>query len=281
MATTKKPTPATAAPAKGTAVIDWKEEMERKAKAAAKMEESVSTGATWSLKSGVLSINDTPMPGNTMAVVIVDHILENVLYEGEYDAANLESPACFAFGRDESIAPHEKAVAAGNSPVGASGRCAECPANAWGSADKGKGKACANKRRLAMIPAGTLDKNGNFKAFTKEEEFDAGITFMKLPTMSVKGYAAYVKQLAAVTGRPPFGVFTKVTVVPDTVSQFRVVFECLGEVPDKLMPKMITRNTEAEGAIEQPYDMEPKAETPKGKKAAAPAKKAAAKVKKY
>jgi hypothetical protein len=40
--------------------------------------------------------------------------------------------------------------------------CKTCEHNQWGSADKGRGKACQNRRRLTMIPAGVfMPKRGS------------------------------------------------------------------------------------------------------------------------
>lgn len=261
---TKKPT---------TAVVKWADELAKQAVVAAAVEESTSTGAFFSLKSGILSFGGNPVPNNEMAVVVVDSVLENVFYGSEYDPDNIESPICFAFGRDEkTIEPHKIVVEAGNSEAGASGQCAGCPNNEWGSADRGRGKACANKRRVAMIPAGTIE-GGKFKAFTKPEQFEtSAIAFMKLPVTSVKGYATYVKQIAAGLKRPPHGIFTKVSVRPDPQSQFKVVFEPLAEVPDELMGAVMARHKEAVATIETPYSVpsdEPKA-APAGRGAKAP-----------
>jgi hypothetical protein len=125
---------------------------------------------------------------------------------------------------------------------------------------------------LMMIPAGTFD-NGRFKPFTKEDQFkDSQMAGLKLPVMSVKGFASYVKQAAAALKRPPYGLFTKVSVVPDTQSQFRVNFEVLSEVSDDLMGIIMARREEALAVIETPYApwQEQEVHTPKGRGASAP-----------
>lgn len=270
---TKAKAKETPAPSKSTAVAKWDEELARQAQIAAAVEESTATGQFFSLKSGVLSFNDNPMPDNQMAVVILDSILENVFYDGPYDPDNVQAPRCFAFGRDEkTMEPHKIVVEAGNSMAGASGGCAGCEMNEWGSADKGRGKACRNTRRLAMIPAGNFDPNtGKFKAFTDPDQFESSpIGFLKLPVTSVKGYAAFVKQVAGALKRPPFGIFARVAVKPDPNTQFKVVFEPLGQVPDNLMGLVMSRREEAVASIESPYSLPEEEEAkpargPKGK----------------
>lgn len=256
MATSKpaaKAAPAKSAPVKPSAsraVANWDEELAKQAQQAAKTEESTATGSFFSVKSGVLTFNDSPIAGNQMAVVVTDSILENVFYGSDYDSDNPQPPICFAFGRDEaSMAPHSVVVESGNAVAD---KCSECPNNEWGSADKGKGKACRNIRRLALVPAGTLDKNDNYTE-DLENVADHENAFMKLPVTSVKGYAAYVKSLAASLKRPPHGVVTHIRVVPDPKNQFKVTFEALGKVENNVMGDVMQKHEEAVATIEQPY----------------------------
>lgn len=265
MATAKKATPT-------TAVAKWDEELARQAQMAAAVEESTATGQFFSLKSGVLSFNDAPLPGNEMAVVILDGILETVYYEGKYDPDAPQGPVAFAFGRDEkTLAWHENSA-----PEFAGKLCSESEVCEWGSADTGRGKAARETRRLGVIPAGTFE-NGKFKAFTEEEQFEsAAIAYLKLPVTSVKGYAAFVKQVVGALKRPPHAVFTKVKVVPDPNSQFKVVFEPLSQVPDDLLGVIMKRHEEAKASIEFPYPRFDENDKPapkaRGAKAAPPAR---------
>ena len=240
---------ATAKTSKSTAEVKWDEELARQAQVAAAVEESTATGQFFSLKSGVLSFNDNPLPNNEMAVVILDGILETVYYEGKYDPDSPQGPTAFAFGRDEkTLTWHENSA-----PEFAGKLCCESEVCEWGSADTGRGKAARETRRLAMVPAGTFD-NGKFKAFGDEDQFESSaISYMKLPVTSVKGYAAFVKQVAGALKRPPHGIFTRVKVVPDPSSQFKVIFEPLGQVPNELLGIVMKRHEEAVASIEFPY----------------------------
>lgn len=273
------------AKSKTTAVAKWDEELARQAELAAGMEDSTATGQFFGLKSGQLTFNDAPLPNNEMAVIILDGILENVYYEGKYDLDTPQGPVCFAFGRDEkTMAPHKIVIEASNQQCGASGLCHGCDMNEFGTAEVGRGKACRNTRRLAMIPAGTFD-NGKFKAFTDESHFEsAGIAFMKLPVTSVKGYAAFVKQVAGALKRPPHAIFTKVKVVSDPKSQFKVTFEPLSQVPDDLLGAVMQRHEEAKSVIDFPYTPFEEEEAPpprRGAKAAKPAASKPARGRKY
>jgi hypothetical protein len=235
------------------AVVTWEEQLAEMANVAAGMEVNVG-GQFFSLKSGVLSWNDAPLPDNQMFVVILDAIMENVYYAGKFDATVPQSPLCFAFGRDEAtMKPHEVVVKAKTAQCAL---CVNCEHNEWGSSDVGRGKACRNTRRLAMIAAGQVDSaTKQFNLLSKDDFINTPVGFMKLPVTSVKGYSTYVKQVAAVLKRPPFTIATKVRVVPDPKSQFRVIFEPLLSLPDELLSVMIKRNKDTASIIEFPYSL--------------------------
>ena len=249
----------------GTQVAKWDEELARQAELAAKMEANAGGGQFFTTKGGVLAWQDAPMPGNQMAVVILDHIMENVYYEGAFDPDNPSSPTCFAFGRDDAkMTPHQTVVDAGNAQYGAAKLCQGCPMNEFGTAIVGKGKACKNTRRLAMIPAGQFDQRGRFQLTNDEEHFETTtVGFMKLPVTSVKGYAGFVKQVAGALRRPPHGIITKVHVKPDPKNQYVVLFEPIQNVPDNLMAAVMKRHEEVKSVIEFPYQLGDGEEKPK------------------
>lgn len=260
---------------KSTDMVKWDEELAKYAEASMKMEESAGGGQFFSLKAGVLSLNDTPMPNNEMAVIILDSVIEKTYYEGAYDPDDAAPPTCFAFGRDDDMGPHERVVEAGQAQ---SDVCRTCPMNAWGSADRGKGKACRDRRRIAMIPAGHFTKQGDFEMIEDLQHYkSADLAFMKLPPTSLNSYGMFVKKVGATLRRPPFGVVTRVSVVPDSKSQFKVLFEVLEEVDAEMFSTLIERVEEAKSVIETPYSLEreEREEKPKrggrGKPAAKPA----------
>ena len=255
------------------ALVNWEEELAKQAEIAAGMEAKSGGGQFFSMQGGQLKFNDSPMPGNQMAVVIIDHVFENIFYEGRYDPENPAPPTCFAFGRDDEMAPHESVVAAGQAQ---NESCRECPHNQWGSSDVGRGKACRNIRRLALIPAGTFDAQNRFLPIEDEDHFEtAGLAYMKLPVTSINGFASFVKQVAGTLKRPPHGVITRIRTEPDPKTQFRVIFEPLAQVPNNLLPAIMKRHEEAKAVIEFPYNLEVEERQPpargRGRAAAQPA----------
>lgn len=236
MATAKKATAS-----KTTAVVKWDEALAARAQMAKKAEESVSTGSFISLKSGVMSYNGNPVPGNKLDVVVVDAILENHYFDGAYDPNTPQSPSCYAFGRDEDeMSPHEKV----DEPFAE--KCKGCPNNEWGSADTGRGKACKNVRRLAVIPADALDGGADGVE-------EAAIAYLKVPVTSVKAWAGYVNQLAA-ANKPPLAFVTEISVTPDAGSQFKVNFKAKESIEDgELIGALLAKADVVEQTIAFPY----------------------------
>lgn len=248
---TKKAATTTVAKKGTTAVISWQDELAKQAEEAAKMEQNTGGGQFFSLKNGILKWQDNPLPDNQMAVIIIDGIMENAYYTGDYDPATPQPPTCFAFGRsEEEMVPHDVVFKNGTQQ---SDKCSSCQWNEWGSAEKGRGKACKNGRRLALLGIGTFDKSG---AFSLHEELDienSQVGYMRIPVTSIKGYAGYVKQLNAVLHRPPHGIITKVRVVSDEKDQFKVNFEAIQPVPDEMMQAVMTKHNVTRQLIEFPY----------------------------
>lgn len=241
------------------AVADWRSEMAGAAQRAAETEQTSGGGKFFTMRAGVLKYDDVALPGSTIACVIAHGIHENVFYEASFDADNKTPPTCFAFwdptksdddGPDDEMTPPET-VDKEECFTRQSDLCSTCPQNEWGSAEKGKGKACGNRRRLAILPAGTMKSLGKNKGmelemFEDEDSFKkADLGFMKLPVTSVKAYSAYVREVSEQLGRPLWGVYTQINVVPHDRYQVAVEFELIGEVPDELMDVIYKRHQEA------------------------------------
>lgn len=233
--------------------VDISKKWEVAAEAAAA--EIPATGGTFiSTKGGILSFGEEVMPGNQICVIILDAILENTAYEGRFDADNKQPPRCYAFGRladQKEMAPHESMEAYPDYFIPQAESCAVCPLNEYGSAETGRGKACQNRARLALIPAGFYTAKGRSRTdfeleyFTDPEHYrTADIAYLKLPVLSVKNYFKFVNDVAASHRRPPYGVIARITVVPDAKAQFKVEFEMLEEVPDELAEIVMARNAQ-------------------------------------
>ncbi len=272
---TKKPAaapakPAAKSPAKkstSTALTLWEQEMAEAAVAQGSTENSVGGFKTISLRGGILAIDDNAVEDNELRVIILAGIHENQLYEAAFDPDTPSTPICYAFGESEDgMSPHE-AVATPQHE-----NCESCPHNQWGSADKGKGKACKNVRRLVCITEDALE--------SPEALQEAEARMLKLPVMSVKNWTTYVKNvLAEEIKRPSWGVVTTIKVVPDAKSQFRVQFkfEELVEFDQDLYEGMKKRATLAKETAMAAYPVYEEEEKPaKPAKKVIPIKKGAA-----
>ena len=236
----------------GTAVANWKSQLAEQAEIAKGMEKSVGSSAFFSIRGGQLTYNDQSVPGNEMIVVVLDYILENKYYTERYDPDNPAIPECFAFGIDEDeLQPHEDAVAPQNE------FCKTCDWNKYKSGENGKGKACRNSRRLALMSAGSFKHDGAEPTLNTDADFyeSADIVMLGIPPTALRGWAKYVKEVVGLYGVPPLGVFTHVKVQPHATNQVEITFAHIGEVTDEMGAMLMQRQDALRnsGELVQPY----------------------------
>lgn len=179
-----------------------------------------------SFKSGVMSYQGAPIPGNKMEVIIVASAHRHTLYKQPYDPDTPVSPDCFALSEEgDGIAPHENVT----NPEHTS--CDGCPMNEWGSIrllnpkSKSKGKACKQGRRLVVMPAN--------QATSADEVTKAEIALVDLPVTSVKNFATLVNVVAASRQRPVWAVVTVMQAQPHVTNQFEVTFTPVRLIEDE------------------------------------------------
>lgn len=236
---------------KGKQLTSWKAKLAEEAEEASTMEAATSGGQFFSLRAGQLRWNDENVKGNQMAVIIMDSIFETVYYQGDYDPDTPQTPTAFAFGRNEKeMRWHEN-----SHPDFAGELCSESEVCQWGSAEKGRGKAARESRRLGLIFAGKLDQDGELEELIEDEDYyrTTQVGFMRLPVTSIKEFSNYVRKLAGGMKLPPFAVVTRIYVEPDPKTQFKVHFEVLEEVPEELLDVIMERREEIKAMIDFPY----------------------------
>jgi hypothetical protein len=264
-----------------TQLNTWEAEMAASATVAAKAE-SKSVERPFFSTSGQLKFQGAVLPHGA-AVIVVDNIHANLYYQGVYDPNSPTSPDCYAFGRDVAdpktgevtvqgvdtwngstvLGPHKDVVNRQHTD------CATCPLNQWGSG-VGKGKACQNTRRLAAVPAGTM-QGEKFVPFTKPEQIEsAQLGYVKLPTMSVPGFSKLVLDTAQGLSRPIWSMATLMRVVPNPSGRLPatvVQFDNLATIPNALMDAVYKRRKLAEVDITFPFQPnQPKTVSPAGAK---------------
>jgi hypothetical protein len=202
--------------------------------------EKVQSGAM-SLRAGVMQWQGKPVPGNRMQVIVLASSYENMYYPKAFDPNNISSPVCFAQSlQDGDLTPHENSVDKQHET------CKGCWAHEWSSDPKGgRGKACKQVRKLALIPA-----------YEDEEEIaTAEMATLRVPVMSVKNWSGYASERATVDGLPYFVFNTEISVVPDPRSQFQVHFNKVGVLPNEnVVAAVMARRAQADQLLLTPYE---------------------------
>ena len=237
----KKVAPTPEPEAAGTNVIDYMAELQALTIATQAAEKPKSN---WiSFKGGQLTINEMRMKDDKAPVIVVQSIFENQWYKERYDPNNPSTPHCYALGEtDEDLRPHPEAA----EPQ--SDTCATCPKNEWKSdPGGGKGKACKNVRRLALMSADD--------AKAPETIAKAEVVMAKLPVTSVRNWSSYASQIANVLKVPPLAVITEISCVPDPKTQLQVNFALLDKITDgPTIQALLQRRKDIHPMIFAPYD---------------------------
>jgi len=202
-------------------LANWDEDLAKYAQEAADKESSSGGGNYMSTKNGNFTYkgDDIPSPFPT---IVLDAVFDNAYYPDAYDDDNPASPICFAIGDDEkTLQPHPDC----SDPQ--SDFCEGCWANKYKSGDNGKGKACKNQRRLALVAADVLD----------DIDENAEVAMLKVSPTSLKFWGGYVKKITQVLKRPPFAVIANVSLEPEK-SYHVLQFEIGGKVPNNMLGTM-------------------------------------------
>jgi hypothetical protein len=229
-------------------VVNWEDRLAQDAKDIAKHERPALSRI--SLRSGILSYQDQPYKDNQMEAVIIAHIHERAYYEQDFDPDVQYPPTCYAQSTDGvNMVPHGDIV----EPQNAS--CDGCWADKFGSAKRGKGKACGQRRKLALMPA--LDNPAEYA--------NAELALLSIPVTSVKNFGTYVNVLASAHLRAPWGMITKIYVKPHPKFQFQVFFEPISKLPDEALSHIAGKIDMALTTLCQPYDLTPPEEREEAK----------------
>ena len=216
--------------------------------------EPVPGGSFIKTRGGVIKVGDEEVLDNKLQIVVVHHVKEHQYYEGDFDEDNPSSPVCFAFADAEgTMFAHPLSTKPQNPMEYEDGitrsPCDSCPQARWGSGN-GRGKACREVRRLATIAAAGLDETN---------VATAEVLYLKVPTMSLKGWGTYVKALAELK-RPPFSMVTELGAVPDSKSNFRITFKPVSGVPDEIIEPLAALHERVKEEIGFPYQPSVEAE---------------------
>jgi len=176
-------------------------------------------GKVWSLRyqttDEVLMREDGDGPRNSIEVVIVkaSPAVSKIFYKGGYVEGSSAAPDCWSAN---GVTPD------GSVQNKVHTTCADCPMNAWGSrvTEAGKqGKACADSRRVAVVPVGDID-NDRF----------GGPMLLRIPAASLKDLKAYGDLLNGYN-YPYYAVATRVSFDPKEAYP-KFVFQAIRPLTD-------------------------------------------------
>lgn len=154
------------------------------------------TAGRWALPNGKTSIEP-------LNVIILGWRWINRYYPGAFDASDIKSPDCWAVGQEPELL----------APVGGEDQqhtdCASCPMNKFGS--NGKGKACRNGARIAMVAA----------------DLKSDIVYFDVAPTTIKSFSETISKLSSTKTHPLQAVVevdidTKVSYAKATFSVVRL-----------------------------------------------------------
>ncbi len=205
-----------------------KENLDRQARATAAMR----TGGIYaSFKNANFKIDGQAIPNNKADIRVLAAIGERAYYEGEYDADTAQVPVCYALDSDE---PHEQSSAP------QSDKCETCEHNKWGSASRGRGKACREGARVIFMSSNLDIAN-------------APMITAKIPVTSLKSVTALTSRCSD-AGKLTGEFVTEIKVVEDKKTFFKVFFE-LKEIKqvEGGMPALLQKQNKAYQLAMEPY----------------------------
>ena len=219
----------------GTAMVTWEEEMAAAAQAEAKTEK-VGTNF-FSFKGGKISFMGEDL-GNSLDVVIVGSIYDRAYYPGAY--GENKTPHCYSFSKDGiGMVPHKDVQDQQHDS------CDTCQWNQFGSAQQGKGKACREYRRVALIGVGD--------ELTADEVPEAIVGLAKIPPTSSRNFSDYVRKVAEKHQRPLWAMITTLTVLPDPNKQVVVTFKDAAPLSREVAMAIKTREAAINEILTAPY----------------------------
>ena len=214
--------------------IGWKAALSKHATEGKKSKEKPVQGNHISIKGSKFSLGGQVL-GRELDCVIINWGFEKSWYDSDYVEGEASCPACFALSYDEDdLVPDDTA------PNPQSDVCEGCELNEWGSG-RGDGKACADRRRLALVVEGTDGK--------------MQLAQINIPPTSLKNWKSYISEVESI-GLETLQVACNISFDEDsTATQAPLVFEVVSEITkEATLNKMAAQLEASNKLIEQPYD---------------------------
>jgi len=174
-----------------------------------------------------------------------------VYYMGEYEPDSSDPPDCSSADgvKPDGWIQHPQAPT-----------CAQCPHNAWGTAKRGRGKACRDVKRIYVLPPNQLEGD---------------IYQIQVPPSSLKHLSGYVRELKAHNVAPQY-VVSKISFVDAEYPEIKFEFAGFLDEPscvkvDGRQDDVVSAISRGQSSAEQPDEADDAAPAPAAPAPAAPA----------
>lgn len=217
----------------------WQQRLAEHAKKGKAPKEKPVTGDYISTKGSKFTLNGVKIgldgKGLELDAIVIGYIFEKCYYDTDYKEGQTSAPLCFALGYDEDeLAPHADVVQAQHD------NCEGCDLNEWGSG-RGDGKACADRRRLALAFPGT--------------DGQVDLKMLNIAPTTLKNWKAFINDIES-QGLEPMQCAVRISFDEDsTAPNPPLVFEFVNEITNsKQLDVLASLLDKAEKMLEQPYD---------------------------
>lgn len=219
-------------PAKpGTAVLSIAEQIAQQLARQNEAAQSLrSAGSYIGFKNATLKVDGIAIPANELQVRVLATVSERAWYSKDFDADAVQVPDCYAL---DDTRPHQDA----SNPQ--ADNCGDCPHNKWGSASRGKGKACREAARVIVIPANV--------PLASAQMYTAKVPVTSLST--VTSFASRCGQANKLLGE----FVTKLSVTEDKKTFFKVHLTPVEVTADMDMAALLKRQNDAYNLALTPY----------------------------
>lgn len=188
-----------------------------------------------SFKGARITIDGAQAKDNKLTVACVEAVFSKAYYEGEFDDSSPQTPTCYSFHASDQAAmvPHDAA------PDKQSEKCATCPHNRFGTAERGNGKRCKDEVRLMVVlPTGDDVERAEVRQVT-------------IPPGSLGNWSKYIARLRDM-GATFRSVLTEITLEPFK-GAYKVLFHPAGQLPPEAFLALKARRASVAEQAMQPY----------------------------
>ena len=215
-----------------------------------------------SQKGGVLTLDGKRVVDaegrNRVQIVPLGLVYGKELYQTEYTPGSNETPICYAFGErsDKGLVAHTASPDRQNTKPDGSSPCDGCQHNAFGTALKGRGKRCSDKRKIPFLLASDLARGQQVKTPEEWEKLvrKAPMYQMSIPSGSLRSFGQFLGNLKDIAAHEDLTeVVVEVRTEPNPNGAFTVELQALDAVPVQAMPALLKRAEGVFGLMAQPF----------------------------